>query len=67
MAKKTVGKSLRILMRTLLGFSCNNCVGVVRIVRPHLDYWMRAVHAARSVRRSLLIVFSINVVYLKAV
>ena len=45
---KTVPKSFRILMHTLLGFSRNNCVGVARIVRPHLDYWMRVVQAATS-------------------
>ena len=55
---KTVPKSLRVLMRTLLGFSRNNCVGVARIVTPHLHYWTRA----RSVRRSSFIVFSINLV-----
>ena len=34
---KTVPKSLRILMRKLLvDLSCNNCVGVARIVSPHL-------------------------------
>ena len=48
---KTFPKSLCILMRTLLGFSRNNCVGVARtvyIVRPHLDYWAGAVQAVMS-------------------
>ena len=49
-------RSLRVLARILLGLSRNNCVGVVRIVRPHLDYGARALQAARSVRRSLFIV-----------
>ena len=45
---KAVPKMLRILMHMLLGFSCNNCVGMTCIVRPHLDYWTRAVQAATS-------------------
>ena len=40
---KTVPTSLCVLMCTLLRFSLNNCVGVARKVRPHLDYWARAV------------------------
>ena len=37
---KTVPKLLRVLdlMRTLLGFSRNNCMGVACIAKPHLDY-----------------------------
>ena len=35
---KTVPRSLYILMCMLLGFSCINCMGGARIVRPHLDY-----------------------------
>ena len=50
-----------VLMRMLLGFSCNNCVGVACIVTPHLHYWTR-VQAARSARRSSFTVFSINLV-----
>ena len=50
-------KSLRILMRTFLGFLRNNCVGVARIVMPHLGYRTYVVQAARSVRISSLIVF----------
>ena len=45
---KTVPRSLRVLMRTLLGFSCNNRVGVPCIVTLHLDYWARAVQTARN-------------------
>ena len=45
---KTVPKTLRVLMRTLFSFSCNNCVGQACIVWPHLDYWMHAVQAATS-------------------
>ena len=61
---KTVTKTPRVLIRTLLGFSCNNYVGVARVVRPHLDYRTRAVEAANSLlgRSSLMIVFSINLV-----
>ena len=59
---KTVPKSLHIVVRTLLGFSDKNCVGVAHTVRPHLDYWVRAVQAVRGVRRSSFIVFSINLV-----
>ena len=33
---KTVSRTLHVPVRTLLSFSCNNCVGVERIVRPHL-------------------------------
>ena len=44
----SVPKSLRILMRTLHSFSHNDCVGMARIVRPHLDYGTRAVQAAMS-------------------
>ena len=64
---KTVPKLLHILMRTLLSFPHNNCVGVARKVWPHLDYWARAVKAARSIGRSSCITFSINLVKLKAV
>ena len=63
-ALKTLPKSLCVLMRTLLGFSRNNCVGMACIDRPHLDYWTHALLAARSVRRSSFIVFCINLVYL---
>ena len=41
-------------MRTLLGFSCNNCVGVAHIIMLHLGDWMRVVQAARSVRSSFI-------------
>ena len=51
---KTVPKSLRVLMRTLLSFSHNNCVSMAHKVRPHLDYWARAVQVLRSVRRSFV-------------
>ena len=64
---KTAPKSLCILMRTLLvGLSRNNCVGVARILTPHLGYWTHVVQAVWSVRRSLFIVFFINLVNLKA-
>ena len=42
---KTVSNTLRVLLRTLLSFSRNNCVGTARMVRPHLDNWTRALHA----------------------
>ena len=42
---KTVSNTLRVLLRTLLSFSRNNCVGMARMVRPHPDYWTRALHA----------------------
>ena len=42
---KTVSNTLRVLLRTLLSFSRNNCVGMARMVRPHLDNWTRALHA----------------------
>ena len=42
---KTVSNTLCVLLRTLLSFSRNNCVGMARMVRPHLDNWMRALHA----------------------
>ena len=45
---KTVSKPLHVLMRKLLGFSHNDCVGMAQIVRPHLDYRTRAVQAATS-------------------
>ena len=64
---KRVAETLHVLMRMLLGFSRMNCVGIARIVRPHLDYCAHAVQAARSVRRSLFVVFSINLVYSKAI
>ena len=51
---KTVLKLLRVLMRTLIGFSCNNCVGVARIVTPHLDYRASAIQAARSVKEKFV-------------
>ena len=35
---KTVSNKLRVLLRTLLSFSRNNCVGTARMVRPHSDY-----------------------------
>ena len=34
---KTVSNTLRVIARTLLGFSRNDCMGVARIVRPHPD------------------------------
>ena len=34
---KIVSNTLRVLLRTLLSFSRNNCVGMARMVRPHLD------------------------------
>ena len=34
---KTVSNTLRVLLRTLLSFSRDNCVGMARMVRPHLD------------------------------
>ena len=34
---KTVSNTLRVLLRTLLSFSRNNCVGMAGMVRPHLD------------------------------
>ena len=42
---KTVSNTLHVLLRTLLIFSRNNCVGMARMVRPHLDNWTRALHA----------------------
>ena len=42
---KTVSNTLRVLLCTLLSFSRNNCVGMARMVRPHLDNWTRALHA----------------------
>ena len=42
---KTVSNTLRVLLRTLLSFSRNNCVGKARMVRPHLDNLTRALHA----------------------
>ena len=42
---KTVSNKLRVLLRTLLSFSRNNCVGMARMVRPHVDNCMRALHA----------------------
>ena len=42
---KTVSNTLRVLLRTLLSFSRNDCVGMARMVRPHLDNWTRALHA----------------------
>ena len=42
---KTVSNTLRVLVRTLLSFSRNNCVGMARMVRPHLDNWTHALHA----------------------
>ena len=45
---KTGPKSIHVFTRTLLEFSHNNCVGVARIFRPHLDYWERAVQPATS-------------------
>ena len=41
---KTVSNTLRVLLRMLVSFSHNNCVGMARIVRPHLDNWTRALH-----------------------
>ena len=35
---KTVSNTLRVLLRTLLNFSWNNCMGMARMVRPHTDY-----------------------------
>ena len=76
---KTVSNMLCVLLRTLLSFSRNNCVGKARMVRPHPDYWTRALHAGEvtgsdefakkylCVSRSSFIVFSINLVYLKTV
>ena len=40
----------------------NICVGMARIITPHLGYWTLVVQVARSVRRSLFIVFFINLV-----
>ena len=34
---RTVSNMLRVLLRTLPSFSRNNCVGMARMVRPHLD------------------------------
>ena len=34
---KTVPKSLRVLVSTLLGVSRDNCIGVARIVWPHTE------------------------------
>ena len=48
---KTILKSLRVLVCTLLNFSFNYCVGVARKVRPHLEFWASTGKAARSVRR----------------
>ena len=42
---KTVSNTLRVLLRTLLSFSRNNCVGMARMVRPHLDNSTRALNA----------------------
>ena len=42
---KTVSNMLRVLLRTLLSFSRNNCLGMARMVRPHLDNWTCALHA----------------------
>ena len=42
---KTLSNTLRVLLRTLLSFSRNNCVGMAHMVRPHLDNWTRALHA----------------------
>ena len=39
---KTVSNTLRVLLRTLLSFSRNNCVGMAHMVWPHLDKWTRA-------------------------
>ena len=46
--QRTVPKLLHILVRTLLGFSRNSCMGMARIFKPHLDYWVHAVQAAKS-------------------
>ena len=35
---KTISETLHILVRTLLGFSDNNCVSMASIVRSHLEY-----------------------------
>ena len=43
---KIVSNTLRVLLRTLLSFLCNNCVGMARMVRPHLDNCTRALHAS---------------------
>ena len=64
---KTVPKSLRVFMSTLLGFSRNNYVGVASMVRPHMDYWACAVQANRTVRKRSFVVFSINLIFTKGV
>ena len=43
---KTVSNTLRVLLHTLLSFSCNNCVGMACMVRPHPDYRTRALYAS---------------------
>ena len=54
-------------MRMLLGFSHDNCVGVAPIVIPLKENEVHSVQATGIVRISVLIVFFINLVYLKAI
>ena len=51
---KNVPKMLRVFMGMLVNFSHDNCGGVahIHVVRPHLDYWARAVQAATSLLAS---------------
>ena len=44
--------ALQLCSDTRLAFSHNNCVGVVRIVRPHLDY-TEHVHCNEFARKKL--------------
>ena len=43
-ASKLSQTRFAFLLRMLLSFSCNNCVGMARMVRPHPDYWTRVLH-----------------------